>query len=110
MLGVTFLMFTNIATVIIVILRACNLLLPEPKTSNPFKIIIVLFAALIFAINYFFLLGGKKHYEIVVSFQNETQKQKKVGTIKLGLYVFLTFAVPFIAAVLYHKFHPKIPL
>jgi len=63
MLGVTFLMFLNIATIVYAVLFSCKIFLPNPQSNNPYKIII---AFLLLAINYFFLFGGKKHYQIMV--------------------------------------------
>jgi len=104
MLGVTFLMYLNIITIINLVLYLFGTFMQEDK-NNYYKIVIALFGLSLLAINYFFLFGGKKHFQIVVLFQNETRKQKNIGTIKLGLYVFLSFAIPTISGILYHKYH-----
>jgi len=65
------------------------------------KIPLIISAVLILVVNYFIFIYKDNYIEIEKSFINETQKQKKIRSIPVLIYVFLTFF--FLFWVLYNK-------
>jgi hypothetical protein len=55
------------------------------------KIPTILSTVLILVVNYFIFMYKDNYIEIEKSFINETQKQKKIRSIPILIYVFLTF-------------------
>ncbi|HRO41427.1 MAG TPA: hypothetical protein PL009_01240 [Flavipsychrobacter sp.] len=102
-LGTSFLMGLNVEIVHMIILMVFY----EPPfpslTDNFSKIVIAFIGIILLLMNYLLMVKDKKYRKIVAEFQHETIEKRKKGTIKVGVYIFLSFAIPIIIAVLYHE-------
>lgn len=95
MAGLSLLLILNIATVIIYFRFLKNF------SFQQVRIPVVLSIVLILAANYFIFVYEDKYIEIEKRFNNEVEKQKKLKSGAIIIYVFLTFV--FLFWVLFNK-------
>ena len=92
LLTITAIIFVNFFTLEIFLNKM--LLTPSIITSKSLVIIIM---ALIFSVNCFVFLMKKRYKNIEQKFQNETKKQKNIGTFIIIAYVVLSFILFFVS-------------
>lgn len=94
LLGVTFMMYANILTILHVFLQFfdINIFILE---QTPKKEIVILFVSLI-VINFFIFIFRNKYLSIVSELKAESKKKKQINLIFLWLYVILSFTLPIV--------------
>jgi len=94
LLGVTFMMYANILTMLHVFLQFfdINIFMLE---QTPKKEIVILFVSLI-VINFFIFIFRNKYLSIVSELKAESKKKKQINLIFLWLYVILSFTLPIV--------------
>lgn len=102
MLGVSFMMFANFYLLCwLVQILGINVIIREETPILAFSLISIMF--LIF--NSFRFLYKSKYLKIVSSFSNESKKTRIIRSVILYLYVFLSFLLIVLAALVYQKIH-----
>lgn len=104
LLGVSFLMGCNL----IAIMQLFSIVFfntPFPTTKNNLlKLLIIVVGLIVLFVNYLLFIKGGKHRELADLFKHETTTKRTSRTIKITLYVSLSFLIPVLIALLFHKY------
>jgi len=73
-----------------------------PPASLNVKIVILTTAIALGIFNYFLLAYKKKYLKIVEEFKDETEKQRKRGTLYVWIYAIVTIGIPFFSLFFIH--------
>ena len=73
-----------------------------PVVSTNVKIVICTIMISFGLLNYFLLAYKKKYLKIVEEFKNETEKQRKRGTLYVWIYAIVTIGFPFFVLFFIH--------
>ena len=100
MFGLSFLIFFNIYIVPELIQSLTGFWISFEK--DEYKIVVAIFAVIIFIINYFAFVKNRKYLKLVEKFKDETPAESRRGTIMIIVYIFLSFLTPIIIAIISH--------
>lgn len=100
--GLSFFMFLNIYTVLMIALAVVDEPLPELNSLKS-KAVLIAFAVLILLTNYISFVRKRKYKTLVIEFGDKTKAQRIKGTYSLLVYVIVSFALPIFIAILLQK-------
>lgn len=97
---ITLLNCINIITIPFVINDIANKeIIQFPNLTSPrIKAYVILFFFILSFFNYFILCFRKKHNDINEEFKNESSAEKKVGSLNIILYIFVSLSILIISA------------
>ena len=100
-LGVMFFIYLNLLTIALFIGVLCNVTMPfkldeNGKLDTIGKLAISSFSLLLLFFGYLFFQRDRKFQQIIGTFQNETLAEHKNGTIRIILYMVLSFFIPIV--------------
>ena len=106
MVGVTFLIALNIITSSYLFSLIFGIA-EQFKTglTGLIRMYIIAMMVILFIIGYRIFLVKNNYINIVNTYNSETNDQRKYGTIKLRLYIFLSFVSPVIVVIIYRIIH-----